>query len=34
MGLPAGVMQEAQEEAPRLVEAKIRMYQDWSWDST
>lgn len=34
MGLPASVMREAHEEAPRLVQAKIRMYQDWSWDRT
>lgn len=32
MGLPASVMREAHDEAPRLVDAKIKLYEDWSWD--
>lgn len=32
MGLPASVMAEAHDEAPRLVARRISMLQDWDWD--
>ena len=33
MDLPASVMQEAYEEAPRMIDQRARLREDFSWDS-
>ena len=33
MDLPASVMREAHEEAPRMIDQRARLKEDFSWDS-